>query len=100
MPNERPVPPSAVRDPNALELLRVWTAEGRLEMSIRVGMYAESTDMPEDHVWGVILADLARHISNALQSGYGFKGDVLDGIKASFLKELGAPTSAAQGSFI
>jgi hypothetical protein len=100
MLNERPVPPAAVRDPNAVEMLRVWIAEGRLETSIKIGMYAESTDIPEDRAWGVILADLARHISNALQSGYGFTGDVLEGIKGSFLQELGAPTSSAQGEFV
>ena len=100
MLNERPIPPAALRDPSAVEMLRVWIAEGRLESSIKIGMCAESTDIPEDRAWCVILADLARHISNALQSGYGFPGDVLGGIKRSFLQELGAPTSSAQGEFV
>ncbi|GLQ97280.1 DUF5076 domain-containing protein [Dyella mobilis] len=94
------VPPSALDDPHAVEMVRVWIAQGKLESSIKVGMYAESTDIAEDFAWGVILADLARHISNALQSGYGFTGDVLERIKTSFLDELGAPTSAVQGAFV
>jgi len=81
-------------------MLRVWIAEGKLESSIKIGMYAETTDVPEDVAWGMILADLARHISNALQSGYGFTGEVLDRIQATFLRELGAPTSTAHGEFV
>lgn len=100
MLNERPIPPSALIDPDAVEMLRVWIAGGKLESSVKIGMYAESTDIPEDRAWGMILADVARHISNALQSGYGFTGSALEGIKTSFLRELGAPTSTAQGEFV
>lgn len=97
--NERPIPPPALRDPDAIEMLRVWIAEGQLQTSIKIGMYAESTDIPEDVAWGKILADLARHISNALQSGYGFKGDVLERIQTTFVRELGHQPGKFTASF-
>ena len=39
--NQRPVPEAALRDNDAVEMLRVWIAEGRLHCSIKVGMYHE-----------------------------------------------------------
>ena len=69
MPNERPIPPSALRDPNSVEMLRVWIAEGGLHCSLKIGMYRDTTKIPEEVAWGMILSDIARHIANALSEG-------------------------------
>ncbi len=55
---------------------------------------------PEEQAWGVILADVARHISDALQSGYGVDSqDTLNAIRERFNSEIDAPTSKATGKF-
>ena len=99
--NERPIPEAALRDRDAVEMLRVWVAEKKLHCSMKVGMYQETMNIPEEKAWGVILADVARHLSNAMESGYG--GDAaksLEKIQESFLKELRKPTSQAAGGFV
>lgn len=99
--NQRPIPEAALRDKDAVEMLRVWIAERGLHCSIKVGMYRETTNVSEEKAWGTILADVAKHIANALESGYSAnRVDSLQKIRDSFIKELGAPTSEAKGGFV
>lgn len=99
--NQRPIPEAALRDEDAVEMLRVWIAERGLHCSIKVGMYRETMNVPEEKAWGTILADVARHVANALESGYSTNAaDSLQKIRDSFMKELGAPTSEAKGDFV
>lgn len=44
MKNERPIPEGALRDKDAVEMLRVWIAEQKLHCSMKVGMYEEGMD--------------------------------------------------------
>jgi Domain of unknown function (DUF5076) len=99
--NQRLIPEAALRDPDSVEMLRVWIAEQKLHCSIKVGMYHETTSNPEEQAWGVILADVARHVANALAEGYGFnRAEALRKIRESFVKELSAPTSVTDGAFV
>lgn len=99
--NERPIPDAAVRDPNSVEILRVWIAESGLHCSLKVGMYHETSATPESQAWGKILADVTRHIAAALESGYSMnKGQVQNEIRTEYLKELDNPTSEAMGDFV
>ena len=99
--NQRPIPEAALRDNDAVEMLRVWIAEEGLHCSLKVGMYRESTKIPEEKAWGTILADVARHVANALQSQYSVDADEVVGkIRESFLEELATPTSVARGEFV
>jgi hypothetical protein len=52
-------PPAAVRDRSAFELLRVWVAEQGQHVSLRSGAWEDP------FAWGIVLADLARHILQA-----------------------------------
>ena len=47
MANERPIPQAALRDATAVEILRVWIAEKKLHCSLKVGMYRETTNVPD-----------------------------------------------------
>jgi hypothetical protein len=47
-------------------MLRVWIAERKLHCSMKVGMYRETMKIPEEKAWGVILADVARHVACGL----------------------------------
>jgi Domain of unknown function (DUF5076) len=99
--NQRPIPEAALRDDDAVEMLRVWIAEGGLHCSIKVGLYRETMNIAEENAWGTILADVARHVAAALQSGYAASApESLTKIRDSFVNELGAPTSDTQGNFV
>ena len=99
--NQRPVPEAALRDADAVEMLRVWIADQGLHCSIKVGMYRETMNVAEEKAWGTIHADVAKHIANALQASYSTDAaESLQQIRASFLEELGEPTSEAPGDFV
>ena len=55
------VPEPARTDAKSFELLRVWIAHQDQHISLRVGVWKE----PEH--WGMMLADLARHIAAAFE---------------------------------
>ncbi|WP_313459981.1 DUF5076 domain-containing protein [Stenotrophomonas sp.] len=98
--NRRPLPEAAVNDPNSVEMLTVWIAEGELHCSIKIGMYT-SMGMNEVAAWGRILADTARHIGNALEEKQGLDArEAVLRISRSFYDELALPTTSAQGKFI
>lgn len=99
--NERPIPKAALDDRSSVEMLRVWIAKRRLHCSMKVGMYRETTNISEERAWGVILADAARNIADALHSGYGVDAKTtLHLIQESFHAELGDPTSSTKGGFV
>jgi hypothetical protein len=99
--NERPIPDAAQRDEDAVEMARIWIAEKQLHCSLKVGMYSESTRIPEEAAWGTILADVAKHVAAALHAGHmGDKQQSLQAIRTAFLEEIDAPTSEADGEFV
>lgn len=99
--NERPIPEAALTDESSVEMLRVWIAAKGLHCSMKVGMYKESTKVPEESAWGTMLADIARHLAAALQEGYGSDPGVsLDLIKAKFNEELSSPAPVMKGGLM
>ncbi|MBO1748479.1 DUF5076 domain-containing protein [Stenotrophomonas sp. SI-NJAU-1] len=99
--NERPIPKAALEDENSVEMLRVWIAKRGLHCSMKVGMYRETTNISEEKAWGVILADAARNIADALHSGYGVDAKTaLHLIQENFHAELDDPTSSTKGGFV
>ena len=99
--NERPIPEAVMRDEDAVEMLRVWIAEKKLHCSMKVGMYRETMNIQEERAWGTILADVAKHWANALESGSATNAaESLQKIRDSFVKELDASTSEAKGGFV
>lgn len=99
--NERPIPNAALEDENAVEMLRVWIASKGLHCSMKVGMYKESTKIPEEKAWGILLADVARHLSDALEKKYATdRQAALERIRTSFEEELNKPTSKTKGEFV
>jgi hypothetical protein len=99
--NQRPIPEAALRDENAVEMLRVWVAERGLHCSMKVGIYRDAMTIGEEKAWGTILADVAKHIANALHVKYSADlAESLDKIRDGFIAELEKPTSAANGDFV
>ncbi len=98
--NEASIPPAALRDQDAVEMLRVWIAEHKLHCSLRIGMYRER-NIAEDIAWGTILADAARHIARALsEDGEETEAALLENIRVQINEELAAPTSPATGEWV
>ncbi|VVE41681.1 hypothetical protein PHO31112_04182 [Pandoraea horticolens] len=94
--HECPIPDSVMHDDDAVEMLRVWTADQTMYCSMKIGMYRETKKVPEEAIWGVILADVARQVSTTLQQSYPrMNTDSLALVREHFLKELGAPTAVS-----
>ena len=94
------VPPAAQRDENSIQMLSAWIAEKGLHCSLNIGMWQDN-GRSEAPAWGILLADAVRHIANALQEQYGHSApDTVAAVLESMHKELGQPTSGAQGEFL
>jgi hypothetical protein len=93
------IPPAALRDDRAIELARVWIAEQGLHCTLKVGLYAEDGVDRETSAWGIILADLAGHIADALSGeGLGGRADLFEAIVERFNDEVSSPSSMRTGS--
>ena len=89
------VPAEAAGDPKAAEIARIWIVDGDQHVSLRVGGWAG----PEG--WGIILADLARHVANAFEQVDSMKyAGALTTIENAFLVEMMAPTTESSGEVI
>lgn len=92
------IPPAALRDAQALELARIWIAEQGLHCSLRVGLYADDGAAGETEAWGIILADMAGHVADALSAdGMGSRADLLEALAEHFNAEMASPTSERRG---
>jgi len=87
------IPEEAQKDKASFEVLRVWIANQSQHVSIRSGAWEDP------FAWGIVLADLARHIALAHQlqnEGAGseaFLNRLLEGFEA----EIENPTDEPEG---
>lgn len=93
------IPPAAQRDENSIQMLSAWIAERGLHCTMNVGMW-EGEGHDEPKAWGILLADVVRHVSNAICESKGTPSDktILE-IFDSLRDELDDPTSPTKGSF-
>ena len=90
-------PTAAMTDPKATELLRLWAANGKLDVVINIGAYQEQGH-DEARAWGIIISDFTRHVARALAQRYGKNEEQeMSKIRDSFLREPGEPTSPIKG---
>lgn len=88
------IPSEVKQDANSREVLRAWVANGGLVCSLR----PETWDEP--CAWGIVLADVARHVANATQDLKGTTAAAtLERIRATFNSELAEPTDEPTGHF-
>ena len=89
-------PPAASRDNASFELLRVWVAEQGQHVSLRSGTWEDP------FAWGIVLADLARHIVNAeaLNNKGVDKEAFLERMLEGFEAEIESPTDEAEGELM
>jgi hypothetical protein len=93
------LPPAAQRDENAIQMLSAWIAENGLHCTLNIGMWkAQGHNEPE--AWGILLADVVRHVAGAIQQDSGTSTvDTIEIVLASLIKELNDPTSKVNGDF-
>ena len=98
MSNELSVPPGAMKDKKACELVRAWIAHGGLHCSFNVSAW------DDDHAaigWGILLTDIARHVANALHETKNWnQQETINKIRAVFNAELNSPTAEVKGKFV
>ena len=87
------IPPVAERDKQSFEVFRVWIAEQGQHVSIRCGAWEDPL------AWGVVLADLARHIAHAhsLHDKTIDEDDFLERLLEGFNAEIDTPTDEPEG---
>lgn len=88
------VPSEVEADPKAMEVLRAWVANEGLVCAVRPELWKDATS------WGIVLADVTRHVANARKALYGDDAAItVDKIKAVFNSELTNPTDEPTGHF-
>jgi hypothetical protein len=89
---ELPVPGAVDADPEAVELIRVWVADGKQHVSL-------ATEVWEDPAaWGIMLVDLARHVASAYEeTPYAAS---LERIREGFDAEWEHPTDEPSGGLL
>jgi hypothetical protein len=93
------VPPAAQCDDESIQMLSAWIAEKGLHCSLKVGMW-QKQGHDEASAWGILLADVVRHISNAIQEESGAPAEkTAEAVVRALLKEFEEPTSKAAGGF-
>lgn len=95
------IPPAAIADGNAIEMLRVWIAQRGLHCSINIGHWSGREGIAEDLAWGTVLADAVRHIANALYEEQGIKpSETIRRLFKALERELADPTTQHRGEFV
>lgn len=87
------VPPAAQRDKASFEVMRVWIAEQGQHVSIQSGAWEDP------FAWGIVLADLARHIALAhrMQNPKTDPEAFLERLLEGFQAEIENPTDEPEG---
>ncbi|MFI5001823.1 MAG: DUF5076 domain-containing protein [Reyranellales bacterium] len=89
------IPDPAQKDPKSLEVVRAWIADGGLHVSLRPDVWSDVG------TWGILLADLARHVANSFEQQKGLdRATTLKRIKALVDAELSSPTDEPSGRII
>lgn len=87
MSESLPIPEVAQADGNAVELVRVWAASGKLHTSIATNVWKDPA------AWGIMLVDLAKHAARAYERAEGADYEqTLARIKAGSDAEWRSPT--------
>ncbi len=87
------IPPAAQRDKASFEVMRVWIAEQGQQVSIQSGAWEDP------FAWGIVLADLARHIALAhqLQGKETDTDAFMERLLEGFHAEIDNPTDEPEG---
>jgi hypothetical protein len=102
MAKSLPIPIPAKRDPRSVEMVRTWIAEEGVHIALNIGFWEQpERGIDERDAWGILMADMARHIANAHKAEYGRDPrETLIAIREAFEREIEKPTSSHTGAFV
>jgi hypothetical protein len=81
-------PPGVTVDDRVFEVVRIWVVGDHQEFVIRPRVWKDPA------AWGLLLADLTRHIAQAIEEHEGKElRTVIDRIKEGFDAEMSTPTT-------
>jgi hypothetical protein len=93
--NELIIPPAAAEDPKSIEVMRCWVASKALHVSLKPETW------PDPAAWGIVLADVIRHLADAYNKSYGKgKNGTIRQILSLQKSELNFPTDEPTGDFV
>jgi hypothetical protein len=85
-PKEQPIPPDAIGNEEAVEVLRAFVVDGGLSISF-------TRAFEEPQMWGMMLVDIARHAARVFaKEGVCSEKDALERILSMFEAEIAHPT--------
>lgn len=91
-PKEQPIPPDALTNENAVEVLRAFVVDGGLSIS-----FTRAFEDPQ--MWGMMLVDIARHAARVYEKeGAMSEGEALARIVDMFDRELSHATDPGRTS--
>ena len=96
MIRELTIPPDAHSAQQAIEVCRGWVIDGCLQCSIFPTLWKD-----DPGIWGVLLGDLANHISNAIAEETGqARVEIYKRICEILIVELKTPSDKHEGTFV
>ena len=88
------VPSEVEQDAKAREVLRAWVVNNGLVCALRPETWGDQG------AWGIVLADVARHVADAVKALNGADpATTLARIRSLFVAELDKPTDTPTGHF-
>ena len=89
--SELHIPEAAKKDPDAVEILRIWIAGDSQHVSLKTGVWVDPA------AWGLMLADLARHVANAYAADGMDRAEALRRVYQGLQVEMESPTDEPTG---
>jgi hypothetical protein len=84
-------PPAALDDAMSFEIARLWVASDAQHVSLRTDVW------PDPAAWGIVLADLARHVALAYHRKDDHDvEDMLERVLVGFRAELESPSDTEE----
>jgi hypothetical protein len=89
-PKEQPIPPDAIGNAEAVEVLRAFVVDGGLSIS-----FTRAFEDPQ--MWGMLLVDIARHAARVFEKeGVCSEEEALQRILSMFEAEIAQPTDVGR----
>lgn len=85
--NELPLPDAVANAERSMELARIWLVDGSQVVALSPNLWGEPAN------WGLMLVDLARHLSKQYAEAGWNETEVLERIKGAFDAEWSVQTS-------
>jgi len=93
------IPPAAQRDDRSVQMISAWIAERGMHCTMNIGFF-DGQGHQEAKAWGILLADVIRHLGNAWTEERGVPPqETVAAVLQALTTELEEPTSKATGGF-